>query len=85
MKNKTLLYILAAGGIIYLISRQKGSKNKKYSLEVPEPTKITKEQFEGKTLLQKVTPIAKKVITKVKQNIAKKKAAKKVGYFPATF
>lgn len=83
MKNKALLYILLAGGIVLLISAKKKPKGQ---VIVPEPEKITEDQFYNpkpeKTLLQKIAPVAKKIVSKIKE---KRQAKKKVGYFPDTF
>ena len=85
MKKNTLLYILIAGGLYYYFykrvaqSRKKSSKNKPYSILVEEPTKISEQEYKKLTLLEKVTPIAKKIISKAKE---KRAAKKKVGYFP---
>jgi len=85
MKNKGLMYILLAGGAILLLSmKKKGS----YKLEVPAPEKITAEQFNKPSLLQKVSNAVKKVAPVVKKAVAtakQKKASKrsiKVGQFP---
>lgn len=85
MKNKGLMYILLAGGAILLLSmKKKGS----YKLEVPAPEKITAEQFNKPSLLQKVTKAVKKVAPVVKKAVAtakQKKASKRsmiVGQFP---
>ena len=43
MKNKGLMYLLLAGGVFLLLSMK---KTKGYKIEVPEPQKITKEEFE---------------------------------------
>jgi len=83
MKNKALLYLLLAGGVILLISAKKKPKGK----VIVEPLeKISEDQFYNptpqKTLLQKIAPVAKKIATKIKE---RKQAKKKVGYFPETF
>ena len=83
MKNKALLYLLLAGGVILLISAKKKPKGK----VIVEPLeKITEDEFYNpasqKTLLQKAAPIAKKLVQKIK---AKRQAKKQVGYFPETF
>jgi hypothetical protein len=78
MKNKGLIYILLAGGAILLLSMK---KKPSYKIEVPAPEKITAEQFERPSLLQKVTKAVKKVAPVVKKAAAtakQKKAAKKV-------
>jgi hypothetical protein len=86
MKNKGLIYILLAGGAILLLSMKK--KTATYKLEVPAPEKITAEQFEKPSLLQKVSKAVKKVAPVVKKAVAtakQKKAAKrstKIGQFP---
>jgi hypothetical protein len=86
MKNKTLLYILLAGGLYYVLyKRFKDSRQAKvnvqrpYTLDVSEAEVITEEQFKKPSILEKITPIAKKVLTKAKE---KRAARKKVGYFP---
>jgi hypothetical protein len=85
MKNKGLMFILLASGAILLLSmKKKGS----YKLEVPAPEKITSEQFNKPSLLQKVSKAVKKVAPVVKKAVAtakQKKASKrsmKVGQFP---
>ena len=52
MKNKGLIYILLAGGAILLLSMRKKSGGR---VIVPEPEKITAEQFERPSLIQKVS------------------------------
>lgn len=86
MKNKGLIYILLAGGAILLLSMKK--KTATYKLEVPAPEKITAEQFNRPSLLQKVRKAVKKVAPVVKKAVAtakQKKATKrsmKIGQFP---
>jgi hypothetical protein len=75
MKNKALIYLLLAGGAIFLLSMKK--KPKGYSIMVPEPKKITAEQFAQPSLLQKVSKVVKKVAAKAKQ-----KRSMKIGQFP---
>lgn len=88
MKKNTLLYLLLAGGVYYLIYRQiklgKQAKSgqRPYSLEVAEAEKITEQEFKMPSLLKKIAPAAKKIVEKAK---AKRAARKKVGYFPDTF
>lgn len=85
MKNKGLMYILLAGGAILLLSMKKKAS---YRIEVPAPERITAEQFEKPSLLQKVSKAVKKVAPVVKKAVAtakQKKAAKrpmKIGQFP---
>lgn len=86
MKNKGLIYILLAGGAILLLSMKKKAKG--YSIMVPEPEKITAEQFNKPSLLQKVSkavkkvaPVVKKAVTAAKQKKAIKRS-NKVGQFP---
>ena len=85
MKNKGLVYLLLAGGVILLLSMKKG---KGYKIFVPEPEKITKEQFEQPSLIQKISKVVKKVGPVVKKAVAtakQKKATKrsiKIGQFP---
>jgi hypothetical protein len=77
MKNKGLIYILLAGGAILLLSMKK--KAPFYKIEVPAPEKITAEQFNKPSLLQKVSKAVKKVAPVVKKAVAtakQKKAAK---------
>ena len=80
MKNKALIYLLIAGGVYWYIAK---SKKPKYKITVPEPEKITAEQYSQQTkgLVQKIIPVAKKVISKIKA----KKAAKKIGEFPCLY
>lgn len=82
MKNKGLIYILLAGGAILLLSMKKKAKG--YSIMVPEPQKITAEQFQKPSLLQKVSKAVKKVAPVVKKAVtaAKNKRSNKVGQFP---
>lgn len=78
MKNKGLMFILLAGGAILLLSMRKKAPG--YKIEVPAPEKITAEQFEKPSLLQKVSKIVKKVAPVVKKAAAtakQRKAAKK--------
>lgn len=82
MKNKALLYLILAGGAIYLLSAKKKAKG--YTITVPEPEKITQAEYEQKTkgLAQKILPAVKKIVSTIKAKKAAKKAAKKVGEFP---
>jgi len=92
MKNKTLVYLLLGAGALYLIAAKK--KPKGYKIIVPEPEKITAEQFRKPSLIQKAAPIVKKLAEAVKKKKAdqtKQKAVKaflqkfgqkKVGQFP---
>ena len=85
MKNKGLMYILLAGGAILLLSMKKKAQ---YRIDVTAPERITAEQFERPSLLQKVSKAVKKVAPVVKRAVAtakQKKAAKrsmKIGQFP---
>jgi hypothetical protein len=77
MKNKALLtYLLIGGAAYYFIYKSKAKKKGK--IIVPEPTKISEQEFRQKapvkTIFQKAAPIVKKLF-------AKKKA---VGNFPDT-
>jgi hypothetical protein len=77
MKNKALLtYLLIGGAAYYFIYKSKVKKKGK--IIVPEPTKISEQEFRQKapvkTIFQKAAPIVKKIF-------AKKKA---VGNFPDT-
>jgi hypothetical protein len=77
MKNKALLtYLLIGGAAYYFIYKSKAKKKAK--IIVPEPTKISEQEFRQKapvkTIFQKAAPIVKKIF-------AKKKA---VGNFPDT-
>lgn len=98
MKNKGLMYLLLAGGVILLLSMKKKASG--YKIEVPAPEKITAEQFQKPTLLQKVSkvvkktaPIAKKIVLTAKQKKAAKQTAaaltkrsvlRGIGQFPTT-
>lgn len=79
------MYILLAGGAILLLSMKKKTS---YKIEVPAPEKITEEQFNKPSLLQKVSKAVQKVAPVVKKAVAtakQKKAIKrsmKVGQFP---
>jgi hypothetical protein len=79
MKNKALLTYLLIGGAAYYFIYRNAVKKKKYTLTVPEPTKISEQEFRqkapGKTIFQKAAPVVKKLF--------KKKKA--VGNFPDTF
>jgi predicted small secreted protein len=78
MKNKALLTYLLLGGAAYYFIYKSAAKKKSYTLTVPEPTKITEQEFKQKapvkTIFQKAAPIVKKIF--------KKKKA--VGNFPDT-
>ena len=82
MKNKALIYLLLAGGAIFLLSMKK--KPKGYKIMVPEPDKITAQQFTQPSLLQKVTKAVQKVAPVVKKAVkaAKQKRSMKIGQFP---
>jgi len=82
MKNNALIYLLLAGGAIFLLSMKK--KGKGYSIMVPEPEKITAEQFRQPSLLQKVTKAVQKVAPVVKKAVkaAKQNRSMKIGQFP---
>ena len=78
MKNKALLtYLLIGGAAYYFIYKSKAKK--KGTIIVPEPTKISEQEFRQKepvkTIFQKAAPIVKKLF--------KKKKA--IGNFPNTF
>ena len=79
MKNKALLYYLLVGGAAYYFIYKSKAKKKSYTITVPEPTKISEQEFKQKapvkTIFQKAAPIVKKLF--------KKKKA--VGNFPDTF
>ena len=74
MKNKTLLYLLLGYGAFYLLAAKKKPKGR---VIVPEPEKITREQFEKKTFVQKAIPVVKKIAEAVKKKkmTAKQKQA----------
>jgi hypothetical protein len=77
MKNKSLLtYLLIGGAAYYFIY---ASKKKNYTITVPEPTKISEQEFKqkapAKTIFQKAAPIVKKLLKKKKT----------VGNFPDIF
>jgi len=73
MKNKGLMYILLAGGAILLLSMK---KKPSYRIDVPAPERITAEQFERSSLLQKVSKAVKKVAPVVKKAVATAKTKK---------
>jgi hypothetical protein len=76
MKNKALIYVLLAGGAIALLSMKK--KPKSYKIIVPEPQKITAEQFAKPSLIQKALPVAKGIFSLFKKKLtltAQQKAA----------
>ena len=87
MKNKGLMYLLLAGGVFLLLSMK---KTKGYKIEVPEPQKITKEEFEKPSLFQKVSKVVKKAAPVVKKYVAtakqkktsKRSSIKGIGQFP---
>ena len=81
MKNKALIYLLLAGGAIFLLSMK---KKPSYRIEIPAPEKITAEQFKQPSLLQKVSKAVKKVAPVVKKAVAKakQKRSMKIGQFP---
>jgi hypothetical protein len=66
MKNKGLIYILLAGGaaILLLSMRRKAPS---YTIDVPAPEKITAEEFEKPSLIQRVIKAVKKVAPVVKK------------------
>jgi hypothetical protein len=78
MKNKTLLTYLLIGGAAYYFIYASKAKSKSYTINVPEPTKITEQEFKQKapvkTIFQKAAPIVKKIFKKKKS----------VGNFPYT-
>lgn len=65
MKNKALIYVLLAGGAIVLLSMKK--KKPGYKIIVPEPEKITAQQFAKPSIIQKALPVAKKVFSLFKK------------------
>jgi hypothetical protein len=65
MKNKTLLYILIGAGAYYLYAAKK--KKPSYKIIVPEPEKITAQQFAKPSIIQKALPVAKKVFSLFKK------------------
>ena len=76
MKNKTLIYLLLGAGALFLIAAKKKPQGR---VIVPEPEKITAEEFEKPSLIQKAAPIVKKVaqaIKKKKEDQTKQKAVK---------
>lgn len=80
MKNKALLYYLLIGGAAYYFIYKSKTKKKGYTITVPEPTKISEQEFnkkpiDVKTIFQKAAPIVKKLFKKKKV----------VGNFPDTF
>ena len=74
MKNKTLVYLLLGAGALYLIAAKRKPKGR---VIVPEPEKITREQFERKTFVQNAVPVVKKIAEAVKKKkmTAKQKQA----------
>jgi hypothetical protein len=79
MKNKSLLTYLLIGGAAYYFIYASKEKKKTYTLTVPEPTKISEQEFRQKapekTIFQKAAPIVKKLFKKKKT----------VGNFPDIF
>jgi hypothetical protein len=79
MKNKALLTYLLIGGAAYYFIYASKNKKKSYTITVPEPTKISEQEFRQKapvkSIFEKAAPIVKKLF--------KKKKA--VGNFPDTF
>jgi hypothetical protein len=65
MKNKALIYVLLAGGAIVLLSMKK--KKPGYKIIVPEPEKITAQQFAKPSLIQKAAPVAKTIFSLFKR------------------
>lgn len=65
MKNKTLLYILIGAGAYYLYAAKK--KKPSYKIIVPEPEKITAQQFAKPSLIQKAAPVAKTIFSLFKR------------------
>ena len=80
MKKQTLLLLALAGGALILLSMKAKPKKRAYTIEVPEPEKITQQQYEKATaqpgLLQKITPVVKSIVKKAKE----KRAARKMGF-----
>jgi len=80
-KNTLLLLAIAGGALLFLAMRKKDQPKKRdYLLEVPEPTSITAQQFEVKEapgLLERLGPVIKNVVKKVKE---KRAAKKKIGF-----
>jgi ABC-type molybdate transport system substrate-binding protein len=78
MKNKALLTYLLIGGAAYYFIYKSKAKKKSYTITVPEPTKISEQEFRQKapvkSIFEKAAPIVKKIF--------KKKKA--VGNFPNT-
>ena len=84
MKNKTLIYVLLGAGALYLIAAKRKPKGR---VIVPEPEKITAEQFRKPSLITKAAPVVKKLAEELKKKKAveaflKKFGKKKVGNFP---
>lgn len=87
MKNKGLILVLLAGGLVLFMSMKKKSKG--YKIVVPEPDKLTEEQFNKPSLFQRVSkvvsPVVKKAISKSREKrLARKSATVKsiYGTFP---
>jgi hypothetical protein len=84
MKNKGLVLVLLAGGLILFMSMKKKSKG--YKIIVPEPDKLTEEQFNKPSLFQRVSkivaPVVKKAVAKSKEKRLARKSASVKGTFP---
>ena len=90
MKKETILILgaVAAGALLFISMRK---KRPAYRIDVPEPEKITAEEFERstaaapKSFIQKVAPIVQSIF---KPNPTRKaarqarRAARRVGEFP---
>lgn len=86
MKNKTLLYLLLLGGAVLLISATK--KKSGYSIDIPEPEKITEEEFnkpKPKRLIDIPKTITKEKIEAVKRILKIQGRRGQIKGFPDTF
>lgn len=71
MKNKGLILILLAGGLVLFMSMRK--KGRGYSIFVPEPDKLTQDEFEKPSLFEKASAFAKKAAPVVKKALSERK------------
>lgn len=59
MKNNTLIYLLLGAGALYLIAAKRKPRGR---VIVPEPERITREQFERPSFVQKAVPVVRKIV-----------------------
>lgn len=82
MKNKGLIWLLLGAGALFLIAAKKKPKGR---VIVSEPEKITREQFEKPSLIQKAAPIVKKITQVVKKRKGDRTKQKAIEAFVKKF